>query len=70
MQELTEIFNFHRFDNIRHTDKKLNPRRSLYEVKGVNVVSLLFAAKAGDLSALQRCVTFLSKATMGFRLAC
>jgi hypothetical protein len=32
----------------------LNPRRSLYEVKGVNVVSLLFAAKAGDLSALQR----------------
>lgn len=51
---MTNIFNFHRFDNIRHADKKLNPRQNEYEVRGVNVFSLLFAAKFGDLAALKR----------------
>jgi len=51
---MTNIFNFHRFDNIRHAEKKMNPRQNEYEVRGVNVFSLLFAAKFGDLAALNR----------------
>ena len=32
-QELVDLFNFHRFDNLRHSDKKkLDPRRESFEV--------------------------------------
>ena len=48
------MFNFHRFDNLRHSERKYDPRRSQYEKKGMTVVALLFAAKAGDFTALQR----------------
>lgn len=53
-EELVDKFNFHRFDNLRHSEKKLDPRRSTYEKKGLSVVSVLFAAKSGDVTALQR----------------
>lgn len=51
---LVDKFNFHRFDNLLHSERKSDPRRSLYEKKGSNVVSLLFAAQKGDTTAIKR----------------
>ena len=33
LQELVDLFNFHRFDNMRHSEKKLDPRRESFEVR-------------------------------------
>lgn len=54
MQELIEQFNFHRFDNLRHSEKKMDPRKALFENRGLSVTTLLFAANAGDVTALKR----------------
>ena len=51
---LVDKFNFHRFDNLLHSEKKSDPRRNIYEQKGTKVVSLLFAAQCGDTTALKR----------------
>lgn len=53
-QELVELFNFHRYDNLRYTFKKHDPRLQKYESKGAEIVSLLFGAASGDISALSR----------------
>ena len=53
-QEMVDMFNFHRFDNLRQSETKFDPRRESFEVKGLTVVTLLFAAVAGDVTALQR----------------
>jgi len=52
--ELVDLFNFHRFGNMKHMEKKLDPRRAVFEVRGLTVVTLLFAAVAGDVTALHR----------------
>jgi len=53
--ELVDLFNFHRFDNMRHSSStKLDPRRQSFEVQGLTVVTLLYAAVAGDVTALHR----------------
>lgn len=54
IQLMVEKFNFHRFDNLVHSEKKSDPRRSIYEKKGMAVVSLLFAAQRNDSTALKR----------------
>ncbi|XP_021949726.1 glutaminase liver isoform, mitochondrial isoform X2 [Folsomia candida] len=53
-QELVEIFNFHKYDNLRHASHKLDPRRHRYETKGLNIVNLLFSAASGDVTSMRR----------------
>jgi glutaminase len=48
------MFNFHRYDNLKHAVNKQDPRRHKYETKGLNIVSLLFSAAAGDVTAMRR----------------
>jgi len=52
--ELADLYNFHRFDNMRHSELKLDPTREIRQTKGLKIVGLLFAAVAGDVTALQR----------------
>lgn len=53
-QELVQIFNFHRYDNLKHATNKKDPRRHRYETKGLSIVNLLFSAASGDVTALRR----------------
>lgn len=48
------MFNFHRYDNLKHATNKKDPRRHKYETKGLSIVNLLFSAASGDLAALRR----------------
>merc|ERR1739842_200197 len=52
--ELVRVFNFHRYDNLRHAANKKDPRKQKYESKGQKVVNLLFSASAGDVTAMRR----------------
>lgn len=53
-QELTRVFSFHHYDNLRHMTQKKDPRRQKYETKGLKVVNLLFSAASGDVTAMRR----------------
>jgi len=53
-QELVKVFNFHNYDNLRFTQKKLDPRKMQVENKAHQVVLTLFSAANGDLTALSR----------------
>uniref|UniRef100_A0A1B6DQU4 glutaminase n=1 Tax=Clastoptera arizonana TaxID=38151 RepID=A0A1B6DQU4_9HEMI len=53
-EELVRVFNFHRYDNLKHAANKKDPRRHKYETKGLSIVNLLFSAASGDLPALRR----------------
>lgn len=54
LQELVQVFNFHRYDNLRHAANKKDPRKQKYESRGQKVVSLLFSACSGDVTAMRR----------------
>lgn len=51
---MVNVFNFHRYDNLKHATNKKDPRRHRYETKGLSIVNLLFSAASGDVSALRR----------------
>ena len=53
-QELVEIFNFHRFDNLRHLERKKDPRKLSEQVHGSNLIERLYAASYGDTTKLLR----------------
>jgi glutaminase len=53
-QELVEMFNFHKYDNLRHVSNKIDPRKHRYETKGLNIVNLLFSAASGDVTSMRR----------------
>lgn len=53
-QELVERFNFHRYEPLKHSSTKKNPRKQRYETKGLSIVNLLFSAASGDVTALRR----------------
>ncbi|XP_076332807.1 glutaminase liver isoform, mitochondrial-like isoform X2 [Tachypleus tridentatus] len=62
-EEFIRLFNFHHYDNLRHTTRKKDPRRQKYETKGLKIVSLLFSAASGDVTAMRR--HYLSGMDMG-----
>jgi len=54
-EELVRTFNFHHFDNLKHSKThKADPRIRPSEAKGQQVTTLLFGAFNGDLTALRR----------------
>ncbi|KAH8401739.1 hypothetical protein KR009_007586 [Drosophila setifemur] len=53
-EELVNMFNFHRYDNLKHLSNKKDPRKHRYETKGLSIVNLLFSAASGDVTALRR----------------
>jgi glutaminase len=54
MQRLVETFNFHIYDSLTPQKSKLDPRRRKGELRETEVTSVMYAAKAGAQSTLQR----------------
>ncbi|XP_052773285.1 glutaminase kidney isoform, mitochondrial-like [Mya arenaria] len=53
-EELVANFNFHNYDNLKHTSRKYDPRGHAHESKAQDVVNLLFSAFNGDVTAMRR----------------
>jgi glutaminase len=52
-EQLVQQFNFHHYDNIKHTERKKDPRVRSTDTQAGRVVNLLFGAYNGDLTALR-----------------
>lgn len=53
-QDLVSKFNFHHYDNLKFTAKKIDPCVQKIESRATEVVNLLFSAYNCDVSALRR----------------
>ncbi|XP_037071389.1 glutaminase liver isoform, mitochondrial-like [Pollicipes pollicipes] len=53
-KELIKTFNFHHFDNVSASTQKIDPRRTCAEKRADVLYRVLFAAAAGDLTAIRR----------------
>ena len=54
-KELINRFNFHNYDSLAHNEsEKFDPRKRMSDRDKDVIVSLLFAAKAGDLNTIRR----------------
>ncbi|KAK3087653.1 hypothetical protein FSP39_008800 [Pinctada imbricata] len=53
-KELVNRFNFHHYDNLVHTPKKVDPTQQKMANRALDAVSLLFGAYNGDVTAMRR----------------
>ena len=53
METMNETFTFHRYEGSESGSGKLNPAMIKNESRGDTIVSLLYAAAAGDISTLK-----------------
>lgn len=53
-KQLIERFALHNYDNLAHTEQnKIDPRKRVGEQEKDEIISMLFAARSGDLNALR-----------------
>jgi len=53
-EKFIEKFVFHRFDNVVHLASKIDPRKNKHDAEQEGVMSLLYSATTGDLTAIRR----------------
>lgn len=53
-EELVSVFNFHQYDNLRHSPHKTDPRKRKATAKASEMSSVLFAATNGDIKEIRR----------------
>ena len=53
-EELVSLFNFHQYDNLRHSPHKKDPRKSKVQVKSTDLCNVHFAATNGDINEIKR----------------
>lgn len=57
-KKLVETFNFHNYDNLTGLSEKRDPRRDRIHAEADVIVSLIWSASKGDLTAIQRLYAF------------